>query len=530
MALTDIMRPALPFPAYSPKEEVKEKKAVVDVEKFSKAGVRLFSIKSFALDHGFGLGLRGRFEIAPYDFNRIIQAVETDSFVFQAFQKYKELIWKEGWDIVGEDPDAVEYLYERIGYMEFVMRRPFQDLLGEISDQLVKFNNAFVAKSRSSDFDAVGSGVVGQDSPIAGYYVIPAETVEIERNKHNKPLKYRQRVDSIIGFGNGQEQPVWLAKDVIHFTLNRRPGAAYGTPFIEPVLDDVIALRQMEEDIQNLVHKELFPLYKYTVGSELNPASDDEIANALDELENLRTDGGLVLPERHDVDVVGAQDNALDASPYLEYFLTRVISGMGLSTHHLGVMNQGGNRAVTDRLDTALYDKVKTYQKYIADMIRLHIFTELLLEGGFNPLTPAQSRGVSSRCEFRFREIDIDSAIKKETHEAHKFNSNLASQAETRLKMNMTPEVDENGLQQAIMTRLQPQPNPSPGGENSKGTPAKSQGKGQANPKKTSKGSGNVIRPANQYGTRTSPNVRNSVVSESLLSDIVELLDDNEEE
>lgn len=43
---------------------------------------------------------RSNFEPSPYDFDRIIQAVDTDSYVKQAVLKYKDLFWKEGWKIV----------------------------------------------------------------------------------------------------------------------------------------------------------------------------------------------------------------------------------------------------------------------------------------------------------------------------------------------------------------------------------------------------------------------------------------------
>jgi hypothetical protein len=40
---------------------------------------------------------RPNFETAPYDFDRIMQAIDTDSYVKQAMNKYRELFWKEGW-------------------------------------------------------------------------------------------------------------------------------------------------------------------------------------------------------------------------------------------------------------------------------------------------------------------------------------------------------------------------------------------------------------------------------------------------
>ena len=57
----------------------------------------------------------------------------------------------------------------------------------------------------------------------------------------------------------------------------------------------------MEEDIQNLVHRELFPLYKYRIGTPEQPAEPDEINRAAAEIENMRAEGGLILPHRHDM-------------------------------------------------------------------------------------------------------------------------------------------------------------------------------------------------------------------------------------
>ena len=66
---------------------------------------------------------RSTFEPSPYDFSRIMQAADTDSYVKQGLSKYKELFWKENWKIVGENPEAISYLYQRIDFMEMAMKR-----------------------------------------------------------------------------------------------------------------------------------------------------------------------------------------------------------------------------------------------------------------------------------------------------------------------------------------------------------------------------------------------------------------------
>lgn len=482
---------------------------------------------------------RTQFQYAPYDFERIIQAIDTDSYIRQGFHKYKELIWKEGWEILGENPDAVIYLYERLNFMELSMRQPFQDFMSEAVDQLVKFGNAFVAKSRGplGAFFPMPLRTEEGLEPVLGYELIPTETVQIWRDQNNRPVFYRQiPTETWVGY-NDENFPTWPAEEVIHLYLDRKPGRAFGTPFMITVMDDVIALRQMEEDIQNLVHRELFPLYKYKVGTEEHPADEEEIDQAANELANLRTEGGLVLPERHEVEVIGAEGHSLDVKDYLSHFKERVCVGMGLSPHHLGMLNDGGNRSVTDRLDIALYDKVKVIQKYISRMIEHHIFMELLTEGGFDPTETPQANGPSDRCAFRFHEIDVDTQVKKETHEVNKFAQNVQTLPETRLALGLTPQAHEEDLMMGMQTRLQPTP-VAPTATGAMPKPLKPDAKtpsagGQPNRPAPPKTASNVIRPANQHGRRMSPNIRHNLNPGDLngkLDELVAMIDVEEDE
>lgn len=498
-------------------------------------------MKAVVIALGFrAIGIRDRaqYEEAPYDFDRIIQAVDTDSYIRQSFSKYKELMWKEGWEIVSENPEAVAYVWQRIDFMELAMGMPFHEFIGDIGDQLMKFSNCFVVKSRGDlhpffpgKLDAGTDGLGQKKLPVIGYEMVPTQTMQILRDKHNQPISYRQVVDDFWSGFNDENMPTWPAEDVIHFHLDRKPGRSFGTPFLVTVMDDVIALRQIEEDIQNLVHQQLFPLYKYHVGTEEHPAEPEEIEHAAAELENMRTEGGLVLPDRHDVDVVGSEGSALDAAPYLAHFKERVCVGMGLAPHHLGMNMNGGNRSVTDRLDIALYDKVKTYQRYLARMLELHIFAELLFEGGFDPMETPIATGVSDRCKFKFREIDVDTQVKRETHEIQKFSQNVTTLPETRLALGIDPQAHEEDLMMGVQTRLQPTP-VAPTATGAMPKPLKPDAKapstgGKPNKPNVTKSTGNLIRPANQHGRRTSPNIRHADLN-GALSELVELIGDEE--
>lgn len=475
---------------------------------------------------------RAIFERPTYDFERLMQAIDTDSYVKSAMSKYKDLFWKEGWEIVSENPEAVSYLAQRIDFMEIAMKRPFVDFLMEVSDQLFKYANAFIVKARGdlSDYFPDKLSPMTGDMPVVGYYLIPTEQVRIFRDKHNKPKSYRQQTDPLT-YMPLEGNPVWTADKVIHLHLDRKTGRAFGTPFLINVLDDVIALRQIEEDIQNLVHRELFPLYKYKIGTAEQPAEPEEIQQAAIEIENLRAEGGLILPFRHDVEVIGSQGASLDASQYLNHFKERVAIGLGVAPHHLGMSLNGGNRSVTERLDVALYDRIKQYQKLFSEMIRLNVFNELLFEGGFDPITNPLETGVSDRCYFKFKEIDVDTQVKKENHIVQKFINNLITLDEARLELGYDSDVDTKntyasiqgdiqidvatGTAKAQATNAPPDPKTSDG---QKSAPA-----GQRNLPSKKKGVGNAMRPINQNGRKTSPDIKR--FDNNFLSVIESLLD-----
>ena len=475
---------------------------------------------------------RANFERPAYDFERLMQAVDTDSYVKQAMSKYKDLFWKEGWEITSENTEAISYLLQRIDFMEIAMKRPFVDFLIEVSDQLFKFSNAFIVKARGDlgeYFPDKLSPMTGE-LPVIGYYLIPTEQVRIFRDKHNRPKSYRQETDPLT-YMPLEANPVWAAEKVIHLHFDRKTGRAFGTPFLINVLDDVIALRQIEEDIQNLVHRELFPLYKYKIGTAEQPAEPEEITQAAIEIENLRAEGGLILPFRHDVEVIGSQGAALDASQYLDHFKERVAVGLGVAPHHLGMSMNGGNRSVTERLDVALYDRIKQMQKLFSEMIRLNIFNELLFEGGFDPISNPTENSTSDRCYFRFKEIDVDTQVKKENHIIQKFVSNLITLDEARLALGYDPDIDLSDTFAALQADIQidvakaavkaQSDNQAPAPKTSDGQ--KSATSGQRNLPSKRKGVGNAMRPANQNGRKSSPDIKR--YDNNFLSVIESLLD-----
>jgi hypothetical protein len=63
---------------------------------------------------------------------------------------------------------------------------------------------------------------------------------------------------------------------------------------------------------------------------------------------------------------------------------------------------------------------------------------ELLLEGGFNPFEK------DNYVDYVFEEISLETKIKKENHEINKYQSNVSTFNETRRRMGMKDEADDD--------------------------------------------------------------------------------------
>jgi hypothetical protein len=203
-------------------------------------------------------------------------------------------------------------------------------------------------------------------------------------------------------------------------------------------------------------------------------------------------DGGIVLPERHNIKAVGAEGKALSVEKYLEYFEKRVFTGLGVSETMMG-RGDTANRSTSDNMDAAFKDRIKAYQKVMATFINDFMIKELLQEGGYDPILKDQDK-----VEFRFREIDFDSKIKEENHAIQKFTQNAITHDELRQTLSMDPVTDQSGLYYQMVTMAIE--------DQKQANAANAQGQ-------------NKNQPTNQHGTKLSPkkssNSTESVQSES---------------
>lgn len=398
----------------------------------------------------FGNGRRNRtdFKSSEYNLAEVGRISDVDGYVARSFEKKLSLMFKEGWSLLGKNPKTVNYIKLRLKQISNASKIPTKEFFRKIGDGLIRKSNSFVVKVR----DEKASGgkmrkLPGKNTsvkPVAGYFVPPAETMEF-RIASNSINKWRQRMPY------GQEKEFDI-NNIEHFYYNRKDGFVFGTPTIVPVIDDVRALRKIEENIELLIYQHLFPLFQWKVGTKEAPATitEDgkrEVDIVRQEIQYLPTEGGIVTTERHEINAIGAEGRALRAEGYLTHFKKRVFSGLDMSPVDFGE-SDSSNRSTAQQMSQNLVDRVKDFQRVMEDFVNEYILKELLLEADFGNIDILDEENI---VYFKFKEIDLELQIKKDSHYADLFSKNTIGLNEARLGMEReaflipSPEEIDNG-------------------------------------------------------------------------------------
>lgn len=397
--------------------------------------------------HMRGSAARDDFITPEFDLYQVKDAYDTDCYIRQAFDRYIELMFKQGSTITYKDQRVKEYLSKRLVMLGDAMGQPVEHFWREISDDLVQYSNCFIVKKRVNPEDlpkmpgVTVRGLGKNGKPIGAYFRLAPQTMQIKVDANGTIKKYKQVV--------GQDEKEFKPVDIIHIAYKKPAGRFFGVPFVLPVLDDVRLLRKLEDNVAKLVYRHLYPLFVYKVGLDKPgyEASDGEIENMQEEIQNMPIDGGLVVPERHSIDLLTA-DETISAEKYLEYFEKRVFTGLGVSQTIMGRADTS-NRSTAENQSSEMRDKVKAIQTVLENYINAFIIRELLMEGGFDPVLNPEQKAI-----FEFNEIDVDLKIKKENQAVYLFEHNCWTHEEMRQALGMEPVGDESRLHNNMFSEL----------------------------------------------------------------------------
>lgn len=461
-------------------------------------------------------GSRQAFAKPEYNLIEIGAIEDVESLVRQSFQKKTALMHKEGEKFAGKNKDTINYIKSRIQQIEYVSNTGWRTLLRETGYGLISRSNYFWVKVRNEDLS--GGRAIGGVPPVAAYFGMGPEHVTIKKDSNGKILKYRQEMDGKI--------TEWNPRDIIHFYAYKKPGFMFGTPSITPVKDDIRALRRIEENVELLIYQTLFPIFQYKVGTDTKPAGDirlpdgtimSEVDYVRHQIEQMPAEGGIVTPERHTIEYIGAEKASMKAREYLDYFKQRVISGLGLSGVDIGD-GDTANRATADSMSRALVDSVKDYQDILEEFINREVIQELLLESTFSFDVLADENIV----HFRYKEVDIEQQMKQNVNSQVMYNGNIINVDEAREVAGLEPLTPEDEAKmfhnRVTMVQAQLVADTALESASMKGVPS-----GDSAAANSAK---NSSRPTNQHGTKTGPQAsrKDYFVKDSYLGDTTRML------
>lgn len=378
---------------------------------------------------------RGQWFKPEYDLEEIQIAQDTDSYLFRALQKKTNRFLVAGWEVVGKNELTLEYIKTRLGEIEVASGIPFDVLVTQTAHDLMRYSNCMWIKVRN---DEASSGSVRTDTagreldPVAGYFILPMETLQFKTKSNGEIKKVLQETPS----GEKKEfRPV----DIIHFYTNRKPGFAIGTPEILPVLDDIALLRRLEENIEELIESSLYPLFHYKVGSDTmperyGPDGVKETDVVKQTIEYMPAGGIYVSDHRHQIAAIGSEGRALRVEGYLDYFKKRVFAGLGVSSVDMGE-GDTANRSTAQTISTGAIQDVEALQHVLKTFVEFYVFDELLKEG------PISGDIVLSedRVEMKFGVVDKETRTKLENQVIQLWSNKLVTEDEARKTLGLEP-------------------------------------------------------------------------------------------
>lgn len=411
-------------------EEARQSKSASDID-ISKVKVNKIGLK---MSDGSTSSRLNYEEPVGFTFDEITNAYLTDSYIRQSVDKHVDFAFKAGWDLVGSNADAVEYVNSRFRAMELAMGKPIDVFLKETYKQLKLYGNAFIQKNWAKNNYVYPGGLVVNPGmyrrTIVGYEILPVDSITIARDAYGNVVKYQQEVD-----GSTEDAIELAPENIVHMYMDRPAGRGFGLPYLLEAMEDVKLLRQLEGLTMKAVYKNIFPLHVYTVGlkEEGMRCKEGEIDQVKEDLGDLTMDGGIVIPERHKIEILGSEGKVLNVEDYLSYFENRAFTALSVSPTIMG-RSDTSNKSTASNLDQMFKDKVKSDQKCFSDFVSFNIVLELLAEGGFNFI-----QDPSLRVGFRFREIDMDAQIATENHSIQMLMQNGITYPEFRKRIGYDP-------------------------------------------------------------------------------------------
>lgn len=287
-------------------------------------------------------------ETSRYLYKRYRTIFQRMGFVRQAILAYKHRIVADKPKILAINSSVMsllEHRFKQIGVWEHY---------GWIAQDLLEFGDSFTEIVYSKP-----------NYKIIGLKRLEPDYMYIQRDPYGRPILYISVIDGI---------PITIEPyRMMHIKMDAQPGDAFGVGLIEGGMDDLAALRILEDLNIQLVKHNIYPHRVYTCPS-------DEIVQAIEQkLATQARFGDLVVP-----DGVKAQQmnsgTSVDLRGYMLYYQQKFFLDTGVPMDML-IKGTGGNRSTAAEMSSAFNGNARAIRKGILTKIEWLGELILALEG-----------------------------------------------------------------------------------------------------------------------------------------------------
>ena len=338
----------------------------------------------------------------------IIKAKKMDGYTARSFSTILQRSLKQGYSFKATDPNKsakIEKRFNDIMYRSNYLPRLF---VREVLKNLIQFSNAFIYKKVDK--------IKGK---IDSLLILPSYGWRAKETAGPKVLKWT--------FNMGDTSVEYSSNDIIHLHYNKETHEVFGIPFIQPVLEDLQLLRELEtaalEDYYNSLKKKVV-VY---VGDNNRPGTTKEIDEITDYIDGTHVDEDWVINGRAKVDVVKVDFK--EPTGTLSNMRSRCFTGLQQSDSQMGI--SGAGRQDADTQDKKSDIIVEDFQETLEDQLNISIVKDLVMEefGEYNDDTAVQ---------FGFNQ-NFNDLERKEKHNTLLFQSGVIDHDEVRNSTGKNP-------------------------------------------------------------------------------------------
>ena len=385
--------------------------------------------------------------IADYYLYRMEKYWESEGLFFRIANKIVELILEEGFTYEGSPNDLNSYtkmmnlLYRTMNpkYTDYTFKK-------RIIHDTVVYGNCFIQFIKDGNVivdikihDPLSIKVV-QDKDtdvITGYIVFNGKRrrgdldKQLRKPRNNIIGKYLNYMPGIRYIPTDKPEDFIPYDEMCHIRYYNTAQTALSMPPLYSVVDDLIALRSIEDDISLLSFQYGHPFLHATIerekltGEQIKLESD-YLAERLTKIEG---NGFLVTSDRVKVELKGPNGNLPDLAKFHSLFRSRVSQGSGIPDIFIG---EGGGlqRQSSEVVKGSVYSFINDFGKTIAEQLQEKLVDEIVnrnLKRIYN-----KANLFPSGLSIKFYDADSIEVRANEQHYGLLFQTNAITHGELR--------------------------------------------------------------------------------------------------